>query len=46
MDINLDLNFNFKPESAIRIARRVEKFDLLWLELDMYDPEAILQIKQ
>ncbi len=46
VDINLDLNFNFKPESAIRIARRVEKFDLLWLELDMYDPEAILQIKQ
>ena len=46
VDINLDLNFNFKPESAIRIARRVEQFDLLWVELDMYDPEAILQIKQ
>ncbi len=46
VDINLDLNFNFKPESVIRIARSVEQFDLLWLELDMYDPEAILQIKQ
>ncbi len=46
VDINLDLNFNFKPESAIRVARRVEQFDLLWLEVDMYDPEAILQIKQ
>ena len=46
MDINLDLNFNFKPESAMRIARVLEQFDLLWLEIDMYDPEALLQIKQ
>ena len=46
VDICLDLNFNFKPESAIRIAKILEPFDLLWLEIDMYDPEAILQIKQ
>ena len=46
IDINLDLNFNFKPESAMRIAKLLEQFDLLWLEVDMYDPEAILQIKQ
>ena len=45
-DINLDLNFNFKPESAMRIAQVLEQFDLLWLEIDMYDPESILQIKQ
>ena len=46
VDINLDLNFNFKPESCTRIAKVLEQFDLLWLELDMYSPEAILQIKQ
>ncbi len=46
VDINLDLNFNFKPESAMRIAKVLEQFDLLWLEIDMYDPEAILQIKE
>ena len=46
VDINLDLNFNFKPEGAMRIAKVLEQFDLLWLEIDMYDPEAILQIKQ
>ena len=46
VDINLDLNFNFKPEAAMRIAKVLEQFDLLWLEIDMYDPEAILQIKQ
>ena len=46
VDINLDLNFNFKPESATRIATALEQFNLLWLEVDMYDPKAILQIKQ
>jgi L-alanine-DL-glutamate epimerase-like enolase superfamily enzyme len=46
VDINLDLNFNFKPESCVRIAKVLEQFDLLWLEIDMYSPEAILQIKQ
>ena len=46
VDINLDLNFNFKPESCMRIAKVLEQFDMLWLEIDMYAPEAILQIKQ
>lgn len=45
VDINLDLNFNFKPESCMRIAKVLEQFDLLWLEIDMYDHEAIRQIK-
>ena len=45
VDINLDLNFNFKPESCMRIAQILEPFDLLWLEIDMYDPHAIRQIK-
>ena len=46
VDINLDLTMNFKPESAMRVAKVLEQFDLLWLEIDMYDPEAILQIKR
>jgi L-alanine-DL-glutamate epimerase-like enolase superfamily enzyme len=46
VDINLDLNFNFKPEACMRIAKVLEQFNLLWLEIDMYEPEAILQIKQ
>jgi L-alanine-DL-glutamate epimerase-like enolase superfamily enzyme len=46
VDICLDLNFNFKPEGCMRIAKLMEQFNLLWLELDMYNPEAILQIKQ
>ena len=46
VDICLDLNFNFKPESCKRIAQMLEQYDLLWLEIDMYDPEAILSVKQ
>ena len=46
VDINLDLNFNFKPEACMRIAKMLEQFDLLWLEIDIYDPDAILQIKE
>ncbi len=45
IDINLDLNFNFKPEAVMRIAKALEPLDLLWLEVDMYDPEALRQIK-
>ena len=39
--LNLDLNFNFKPEACMRIAKMLEPYDLLWLE----DHEAIRQIK-
>ncbi len=43
--INLDLNFNFKPEACMRIAKVLEQFDMLWLEIDMYNPEALRHIK-
>jgi galactonate dehydratase len=46
MGLILDLNFNTKPESTIRIARALERFNLMWLELDMYDVDAMVQIKQ
>ena len=46
VDINLDLNFHFKPEACMRIANVLEPFKLLWLEIDRYDPQALLQIKQ
>ncbi|MDP6452664.1 MAG: mandelate racemase/muconate lactonizing enzyme family protein [SAR202 cluster bacterium] len=46
VDINLDLNFNYKPESCMRIAKMLEQFDMLWLELDMHNPESVRQIKE
>ena len=45
VDINLDLNFNFKPEACIRIAKMLEQFNMLWLEIDMYSPDGLRQIK-
>lgn len=46
IDIILDLNFNFKSEGYIRIAKSLEKHCLLWLEMDSYDPGALFAIKQ
>jgi L-alanine-DL-glutamate epimerase-like enolase superfamily enzyme len=46
IDICLDLNFNFKTEGFIQIANVVEPYNLMWLEIDIYDPEALLQVKQ
>jgi len=43
--VALDLNFNFKPEAARRIARALAPFDLMWLELDMYDERALREVK-
>jgi galactonate dehydratase len=42
----LDLNYNFRTEGALRIAKRLEPFDLQWVEYDTWDPQALLQIKQ
>lgn len=44
--IIMDINHNCKPESAIRIAERLAPYGLMWLELDMDDPKALLQVKQ
>lgn len=46
IDMMLDLNFNFKTEGYIEVAKVVEPYKLMWLELDIYDPDALLQIKQ
>jgi galactonate dehydratase len=44
--IALDLNYNFRTEGALRIAKAVEPFELQWLEYDTWDPQALLQIKE
>ena len=42
----LDLNFNYKPEGLRRIARAVEPFNLMWLEMDMFEPKALSLVRQ
>jgi galactonate dehydratase len=44
--IAVDVNFNYKAEGFRRIARKVEPFDLMWLEMDMYEPQALACIRQ
>jgi L-alanine-DL-glutamate epimerase-like enolase superfamily enzyme len=44
--IALDLNFNFKPEAAKRIARALAPFDLMWLEVDLYDERALREVRE
>ncbi|MCB2188337.1 MAG: mandelate racemase/muconate lactonizing enzyme family protein [Deltaproteobacteria bacterium] len=45
VDLIMDLNFNFKTEGYIQIARALEPLDLLWVELDTFDPQALRQVR-
>ena len=45
IDILLDINYNFKTEGAIRVARALEPYNLFWIEHDNEDPEALAQLK-
>lgn len=45
VDLLLDLNFNFKTEGYLEVLRAVEPFDLMWLEIDSFDPQALSWIR-
>ncbi len=45
VEIALDLNFHYKPEAAAKICAIAEQFPMLWVEIDMYEPHALRQIK-
>ena len=42
----VDLNFNLDPEGMIRVARALEPFDLLWLEVDLFDAAALADVRR
>lgn len=46
VDVLVDLNFNFKTEGFLKMARAMEPFDLLWVEIDSRSPEALAYIRQ
>ena len=46
MDILVDLNFNFKTEGFLKMARAMEPYDLLWVEIDTRSPRALASIRQ
>ena len=46
VQIALDLNYNFRPEGVVKIARLLERFNMQWIEYDTWDAPALLQIKE
>jgi galactonate dehydratase len=41
----VDLNFNLTAEGVLRIARALADDDLLWLEVDAFDPVALAAVR-
>src|SRR5262245_41274055 len=39
VDILVDLNFNYKTEGFLKVARAMEPYDLFWVEIDTRDPD-------
>jgi L-alanine-DL-glutamate epimerase-like enolase superfamily enzyme len=46
VDICVDINMTFNNDGFIRVAKAMEPFDLMWLEVDSNDPAALLQMKE
>jgi L-alanine-DL-glutamate epimerase-like enolase superfamily enzyme len=44
--IALDVAFRFKLAGAIKLARALEPFDLMWLEVESFDPKALRTIRE
>ncbi len=45
MAISLDVNFYFKPEGFLTLARALEPYGLQWLEIDNFDPVALASVR-
>ena len=45
VQIALDLNFHFKPLAARQICNVMEQFNTMWVEVDMYEPEGLAEVK-
>ncbi|BBK30550.1 L-alanine-DL-glutamate epimerase-like enolase superfamily enzyme [Stella humosa] len=44
--LHLDLNFNFRTEGYIRMARAIEDHDPTWVEIDLFEPDALAHIRR
>jgi galactonate dehydratase len=45
VDIMLDLNFNFRTEGYLTVARALDDLGLCWFEIDLYDAPALAEIR-
>lgn len=46
VDLLLDLNFNAKTEGYLKILRAIADFQMFWVEIDSYSPEALGYIRR
>jgi galactonate dehydratase len=46
VDIMVDLNFNFKTEGFLKMARAMEPYDLFWVEIDTRDAKALHHVRR
>jgi galactonate dehydratase len=46
VDILLDLNFNAKTEGYLKILRTIADLDMVWVEIDSFNPEALGNIRR
>ena len=44
--LHLDTNFNYKIDGYVKLARALEPLDLVWLEIDLYDPAGLALIRR
>ena len=44
-EIALDLNFNFRTDGYIKIAKLLEEYNLAWLEIDLYNEKSLRFIR-
>jgi L-alanine-DL-glutamate epimerase-like enolase superfamily enzyme len=44
-DVLVDLNFNFRTDGFVKVARALEPFDLFWVEIDSFDPQALHYVR-
>jgi L-alanine-DL-glutamate epimerase-like enolase superfamily enzyme len=46
VEILLDLNYNFRTEGYLRVARALDEMGLMWFEIDSYEPRALAHIRR
>jgi galactonate dehydratase len=42
----VDLNFNLTTDGVLRVARALDEFDLMWLEVDAFDPGSLATVRR
>lgn len=46
MGLHLDVNYHFKTEGFLQVAKAVAPYELTWLEIDTWDPQSLALIRR